>query len=76
MNTPAAAQDRGWCAPMDRAVFFWSPGAPDETVRQREIGGRSWINVAVPQKITPPGVLGGPPRISVDKAHVRGGRRW
>ena len=61
----------GW-APMDRAVFLWSPGAPDQPVLQREIGGRKWINVAAPQKITPPDVPDAPARVLVDKAHVIG----
>jgi hypothetical protein len=59
-------------APMDRAVFLWSPGSPDQPVLQREIGGREWINVATPQKITPPDVPDAPARVSVDKAHVIG----
>ena len=59
-------------APMDRAVFLWSPGAPGEPVLQREIGSRAWINVASPQKIIPPEVADGPARISVDKAHLIG----
>jgi hypothetical protein len=59
-------------AAMDRAVFLWSPGAPGEPVLQREIGGRTWINVAAPQKVTPPEVTDGPARVSVDKAHIIG----
>ena len=59
-------------APMDRAVFLWSPGAPGAPVLQREIGGRQWINVAAPLKITPPEAPDGPARVSVDKAHVIG----
>ena len=59
-------------APMDRAVFLCSPGAPDQPVLQREIGGRDWINVATPQKITPPDGPDAPARVLVDKAHVIG----
>jgi len=59
-------------APMDRAVFLSSPAAPGEAVLQREIGGRQWINVAAPLKITPSEVAGGPLRIRVNKAHVIG----
>lgn len=65
-------------APMDRAVFLSSPGAPGEAVLEREIGGRPWINVAAPVQITPPQVRGGPLRIAVNKEHVIGfeaGRR-
>lgn len=59
-------------APMDRAVFRSSPGAPGEAVLRREIAGRSWINVAEPVKVTPPEIPGGPARVSVNKEHVIG----
>ena len=59
-------------APMDRAVFLSSPGAPGKAVLQREIAGMQWINVAAPLKVTPPEAAGGPLRITVDKAHVIG----
>ena len=57
-------------APMDRALFLSSPGAPGEAVLERDIAGRKWINVAAPMKIIPPEVEGGPIRITVDKQHV------
>ena len=59
-------------APMDRAAFQYSPGAPGEPVLQRVIDGRLYINVAAPMEQTPPSVPGGPMEISVNKAHVIG----
>jgi hypothetical protein len=59
-------------APMDRAAFQFSPGAPGEPVRERAIDGRLYINVAAPLEQKPPSVPGGPVEISVDKAHVIG----
>jgi len=59
-------------APMDRAAFQYSPGAPDAPVRERVIDGRLYINVAAPLAQTPPALPGGPVEISVDKAHVVG----
>lgn len=59
-------------APMDRAAFRYSPGAPNEPVRERIINGRHYINVAVPMDMIPPKQPGGPLEISVDKAHVIG----
>ncbi len=59
-------------APMDRAAFQSSPGAPGEPVRERVIDGRLYINVAAPLEQKPPSVPGGPAEISVDKAHVIG----
>lgn len=64
--------------PMDRAVFRSSPGAPEEPVLERAIGGRTWINVAQPLEIQPPTKANGPARVTVDKEHVIGfeaGRR-
>jgi hypothetical protein len=60
------------CAPMDRAAFQYSPGAPGEPVLDRIIDGRLYINVAAPMKQTPPALPGGPVEISVNKAHVIG----
>lgn len=59
-------------APMDRAGFQYSPGAPDEPVRERVIDGRHYINVAIPQEMIPPSQPGGPIEISVNKAHIIG----
>ena len=59
-------------APMDRAVFLSSPALPGGPVLERTIGGREWINVAVPVKITRPEVVEGPLRITVNKEHVIG----
>jgi len=65
-------------ASMDRAGFRHSPGHPDEPVREREIGGHRFINVALPLEMKPPSQPGGPIAGFVDKAHVLGfdaGRR-
>jgi len=59
-------------APMDRAVFQYSPGASGAPVRERLIDGRLYINVAAPRDQTPSSLPGGPLEISVDKAHVVG----
>lgn len=59
-------------ASMDRAAFQFSPAAPGESVRQREISGRLYINVAAPRDQRPSPLPGGPVQISVDKAHVLG----
>lgn len=59
-------------APMDRAAFQYSPGAPDEPVRERVIDGRLYINVAAPEERIPPTQPGGPMEISVNKAHIIG----
>lgn len=62
-------------APMDRAAFQWSPGAPDEPVLERIINGRLYVNVATP---APPhewlasAEEGGPVQITVNKAHIIG----
>jgi hypothetical protein len=59
-------------APMDRAAFQSSPGAPGEPVRERVIDERLYINVAAPLEQKPASIPGGPVEISVDKAHVIG----
>ena len=62
-------------APMDRAAFQYSPGAPDKPVLERVISGRKYINVAVPpppKEWTAPTLPGGPTEILVNKAHVIG----
>jgi len=59
-------------APMDRAAFQYSPGAPDAPVLERYIDGRLYINVAAPLEQTPSSLPGGPLEISVNKAHVIG----
>ena len=62
-------------APMDRAAFQYSPGAPDEPVLERVIDGRSYINVAIPpppQEWIAPSLPGGPTEILVDKSHLIG----
>ena len=62
-------------APMDRAAFQSSPGAPDEPVLERIINGRLYVNVATP---APPhewlasAEEGGPVQITVTKAHIIG----
>ena len=57
-------------AAMDAALFRYSPGGEGEPVRGRAIGGRQFINVAVPGEPTlqPDGMM----KILVDKAHVVG----
>jgi hypothetical protein len=59
-------------ASMDRAGFQHSPDRPDEPVRQREIAGHHFINVAVPMEMKPPSEPGGPIEAYVNKAHVLG----
>ena len=59
-------------APMDRAAFQYSPGAPEAPVLERVIDGRLYINVAAPLEQTPSALPGGPVEISVNKAHVIG----
>lgn len=59
-------------ASMDRAGFQHSPDCPDEPVRQREIAGHHFINVAVPMEMKPPTASGGPIEAYVNKAHVLG----
>ena len=55
---------------MDAALFCHSPDREGEPVRERIIGGRRFINVAVPGERTP--LPGGMMQIRVDKAHVVG----
>ena len=65
-------------ASMDSAAFLYSPGAPDEPVRERRINGLRYINVAQPMTPKPPAQKGEPVQIMVNKAHVVGykvGRR-
>ncbi len=57
-------------AAMDAALFRYSPDGEGEPVREREIGGRRFINVAVPGD--PTIQLGGMIKILVNKAHVVG----
>ena len=59
-------------APMDRAAFQYSPGAPEAPVLERIIDGRLYINVAAPLAQSPSALPGGPLEISVNKAHVIG----
>jgi hypothetical protein len=59
-------------ASMDRAGFLHSPSRPDEAVREREIDGRDFINVALPLEMKPPSEPGGPIAGYVNKAHVLG----
>jgi hypothetical protein len=59
-------------AAMDRAAFLHSPGATDEPVRERVIGGHLFINVATPAAPIPPSQPEGPMEAFVDKAHVLG----
>jgi hypothetical protein len=65
-------------ASMDRAGFRHSPDLPEEPVREREIGGHQFINVALPFEMKPPSQTDGPITAFVNKAHVLGfdaGRR-
>ena len=57
-------------AAMDAALFQYSPDVEGEPVRERDIGGRRFINVAVPGEPTvhPGGMI----KILVNKAHVVG----
>ncbi len=57
-------------AAMDAALFRYSPDGEGEPVRERDIGGRRFINVAVPGEPTlqPGGMM----KILVNKAHVVG----
>ena len=57
-------------AAMDAALFRYSPDGEGEPVRERDVGGRRFINVAVPGEPTvhPGGMM----KILVNKAHVVG----
>lgn len=57
-------------AAMDAALFQYSPDGEGEPVRERMIGGRRFINVAIPGDRTP--LPGGMMEIMVNKAHVLG----
>ena len=57
-------------ASMDAALFRHSPDGEGQPVREREIGGRRFINVAIPGEPTvhPGGMM----QIMVNKSHVVG----
>ena len=57
-------------AAMDAALFQYLPGGEGEPVRQRQIEGRRFINVAIPGDRTP--LPCGMTEIRVHKAHVLG----
>lgn len=57
-------------ASMDAALFRYSPDGEGEPVRERVIGGRRFINVAIPGE--PVIHAGGMMQIMVNKAHVLG----
>lgn len=57
-------------AAMDAALFQYSPDGEGEPVRERTIGGRRYINVAVPGERT--ALPGGMMKMLVNKAHVLG----
>jgi hypothetical protein len=57
-------------AAMDAALFRCSPNGEGEPVRERVIGGRRFIHVAIPGDRTT--LPGGMVQIMVDKAHVLG----
>jgi hypothetical protein len=59
-------------AAMDMAQFQYSPGAPEEPVRERMIGGHRFINVGKPRMLTAPLQHGNMKEIMVEKAHVIG----
>lgn len=61
-------------AAMDRAGFIHSPNRENEAeaVREREVGGHAFINVAIPTELKPPSAQGGPVIGYVNKAHVLG----
>ena len=63
-------------AAMDAALFQYSPDGEGEPVRERTIGGRRYINVAIPGETNK--LDGGMMELMVNKAHVLGfeaGRR-
>ena len=57
-------------AAMDAALFRYSPDGEGEPVRERDIGGKRFINVAIPGE--PAAHPGGMMEIVVNKAHVLG----
>ncbi len=57
-------------ASMDAALFRYSPEGDGEPVRERDIGGRRFINVALPGE--PRILAGGMMQMAVNKAHVVG----
>jgi len=57
-------------AAMDSALFQYSPNAEGEPVRERTIGGRRFINVAIPGERS--NLPGGMLEIMVNKTHVLG----
>lgn len=57
-------------AAMDAALFQFSPDGAGEPVRERTIGGRRYINVAIPGERTK--LPGGMLEMMVNKAHVLG----
>ena len=59
-------------ASMDVAGFQCSPDRVGEPVLQRVIDGITYINVAVPSRVTMPTAKGGPVELQVNKHHVIG----
>ncbi len=59
-------------ANMDAALFQYSPNAKAEPVRERNISGYRFINVAQPGEMVPPVIEGGYSELPVNKAHVLG----
>ena len=57
---------------MDGAAFAYSPAAPGDIVREREISGYHFINVAAPGTAVASDQADGPIEISVNKAHIVG----
>jgi hypothetical protein len=57
-------------AAMDTALFQYSPNGEGEPVRERTVGGRRFINVAIPGERSK--MHGGMTKIMVNKAHVLG----
>ena len=57
-------------ASMDAALFRYSPDGEGEPVREREICGRRFVNVAIPG--APAALPGGMKKVLVNKAHVVG----
>lgn len=57
-------------ANMDAALFQYSPDGEGESVRERLIDGRRFINVAIPGDST--SLPGGMTQIMVNKAHILG----